>query len=74
MTGSSAQMLGMVSDCQDDRQGAAVGRIVELTMIHNVGTSDAQSLFFQKVYSPTLNGMTHVVHVLSHCPYRFIGS
>ena len=48
MTGSSAQMLGMVSDCQDDRQGAAVGRIVQLTMIHNVGTSDAQSLFFSK--------------------------
>ena len=25
--------------------------------------------FSQKVYSPTLSGTTHVVHVLSHCPY-----
>ena len=69
MTGCSAQMLGMVSDCQDDRQGAAVGRIVPLTMIHNVGTSNAQALFFF-----SLNGTTRVVHVLSHCPYRFLFS
>ena len=27
--------------------------------------------FLQNVYSPTLNGTTRVVHVLSHCPYGF---
>ena len=43
--------------------------------LFGVQISDAQRLFFfQNVYSPTLNGTTRVVHVLSHCPYRFIGS
>ena len=41
----------------------------------DVQTSDAQRLFFlQNVYSPTLNGTTRVVHVLSYCPFRFLAN
>ena len=28
--------------------------------------------FFKNVYLPILNGTTHGVHVLSHCPYGFL--